>query len=71
MTVTPNSDEPPLATWEQLEAMRALGRLATERTMSDPDRAWRSLERLTGAQREWILSQLDEGDARTETSPGA
>ncbi|WP_217923816.1 hypothetical protein [Miltoncostaea oceani] len=71
MSLTPDSDEPPLARWEQMEAMRALGRLATERTLSDPDRAWRSLGRLTGAQRDWILSQLDEGDRRTEMPPGA
>jgi len=71
MSLTPDSEEPPLATWEQLEAMRALGRLATELTLSDPDQAWRSLGRLTGAQREWILSQLDEGDRRSELPPGA
>lgn len=51
--------------------MRALGRLATGPTLSDPDHAWRTLGRLMGAQREWILSQLDEGDRRTELPPGA
>ncbi|WP_217924553.1 hypothetical protein [Miltoncostaea oceani] len=50
--------DPPVDLWSQQAAEIALRSLVRDRTIIGADEAWRRLQRLTAAQRDWVISRV-------------